>query len=246
MTEAAAQLPPGERVVLVSGANRGIGLAIAKRLHADGYRLSLGARDMRALREATAGFDPPRTLLHPFDATKAESAAPWVDRTLERFGTIDALVNNAGILRRVNFEIGDEAVLDELWAVNVKAAFRMIRLCLPHLRKCGHGRIVNVASTDGKRYRDYSTSVGYAMTKHAVVALTHAARFAGWDDGVRATALCPGAVETDLLRGVPGVVPPGGRMSPDTIAAVVALVLTMPNAASIAEFPINARLEPTL
>jgi len=103
-----------------------------------------------------------------------------------------------------------------------------------------------VASTDGKRYRDYSTSVGYAMTKHAVVALTHAARFAGWDDGVRATALCPGAVETDLLRGVPGVVPPGGRMSPDTIAAVVALVLTMPNAASIAEFPINARLEPTL
>lgn len=246
MTAEPALLLPAGRVVLVSGANRGIGLAIARRLHADGYRVSLGARDMAALKQATAGLDPARTLLHAFDAMAPESAARWVDQTLERFGSIDALVNNAGITRRVNFETGDEATLDELWAVNVKAAFRMIRLSLPHLKKCGHGRIVNMASTDGKRYRDYSSSIGYVMTKHAIMALSHAARFAGWEDGVRSTALCPGAVETDLLRGIPGVTPPGSRMSPDTIAAVVALVLSMPNNASIAEFPINARLESTI
>lgn len=246
MTAGPVQLPPGDRVVLVSGANRGIGLAIAKRLHADGYRVSLGARDMAALEKATVGFDPARTLLHPFDALRPECAPPWVEETLARFGAIDVLINNAGILRRVTFEEGDEATLDELWAVNVKAAFRMIRLCLPHLKKCGHGRIVNLASTDGKRFRDSSSSLGYVMTKHAVVAMSHAARFAGWDDGVRSTALCPGAVETDLLRGLPGVTPAGSRMSPDTIAAVVALILSMPNNASIAEFPINARLESTI
>ena len=80
---------------------------------------------------------------------------------------------------RSTFAVGEESVLDEMWAVNVKAPFRLIRLALPHLEKSGNGRIINIASTDGKRYRD-TVSVAYAMTKHAVLALSHAAKFAGW------------------------------------------------------------------
>ena len=59
-----------------------------------------------------------------------------------------------GIIKPLSFAEGDEEALDDLWAVNVKAPFRLIRLALPHLRKSGNGRIINVASTDGKRYRD--------------------------------------------------------------------------------------------
>ena len=126
------------------------------------------------------------------------------------------------------------------------APFRLLRLCLPHLRKAGHGRVVNIASTDAKRYRDASSSVGYVMTKHAVLAMSHAAKFAGWDDGVRVTALCPGAVDTDLIAGLPGVTPSAGRMKPETIAHAVSFLLSLPDNASVAELPINTRLEPNL
>ena len=152
----------------------------------------------------------------------------------------------AGVLRWVGFDDDDETALEEMWAVNVKAPLRLIRLALPELRKSGNGRIVNIASTDGKRYRDATVSVGYAMTKHALVALCHGARFAGWSDGVRVTALCPGAVETELLAGIPGATPSGQRMMPQTVADAVSFLLGLPDNASAAEFSLNARLESTL
>ena len=126
--------------------------------------------------------------------------------------------------------------------MNVKAPFRLIRAALPHLRAAGAGRIVNVASTDAKRYRA-GTSVGYAMTKHALLAMTQAARAAGWEDGVRATALCPGAIDTDLIAGLPGVSPPADRLRPETVAGIVAFLLALPNQASVPELVANTRPE---
>ena len=200
-------LPPGDRVVMISGASRGLGAAIARRLHADGFRLSLGVRDPGRARGRLGLGPEERVLVERFDATEPGTAGRWVDTTIERFGRLDGLVNNAGILRQVTFDQGSEEVLDELWQVNVKGPFRLLRLTLPHLRVSGHGRVVNVASTDAKRYRDPSVSIGYAMAKHALLALSHAAKFAAWEHGVRVTALCPGAIDTELLAGVPGVTP---------------------------------------
>ena len=76
--------------------------------------------------------------------------------------------------------------------------------------------------------------------------MTHAARQFGYEDGVRATALCPGAVDTDLIAGLAGVTPAAGRLSPDTIAHLVATLLCLPNNASVATLPVNTRLESTL
>ena len=238
-------LEPQGRVVMLSGATGGIGAAIARRLLADGYALSLGVRDEARASQMFAGADAARLAIFRFDATDTESAAQWVDGTLERFGRLDVLVNNAGILRQIDFAQGDEALLDELWAVNVKAPFRLIRLALPHLAKSSTGRIVNIASTDGKRYRE-GVSVGYAMTKHAVMALSHAAKTAGWKDGIRVTALCPGAVDTEMIASIPGVTPAADRIRPETVAESVAFVLRMPNNASVAELVANTRLEPTI
>lgn len=232
------------RVAMVSGAGRGIGAAIADRLLADGWALSLGLRDP-ARADRFAAVPPDRLMVCRFDATDPATAAPWVDATVARFGHLDALVNNAGILRVVDFEKGTEDELDEMWAVNVKAPFRLIRAALPHLRKTGQGRVVNIASTDAKRYRA-GVSVGYTMTKHALHAMTMAARFAGWEDGVRATAICPGATDTDLIANVPGATPKADRLTPETVAAMVAFVLSLPNQASVPEFIANTRLESTL
>lgn len=239
----AAMLIPDGRVVMLSGASRGIGFAVARRLAGEGYRLSLGVRKPDAA--GLAGFDPGGTLIHLFDAQHPGTAADWVNATIARFGRIDALVNNAGILRPIDFEVGDESVLDEVWAVNVKAPFRLIRLALPHLRKSGNGRIVNIASTDGKRYRP-GVSIAYAMSKHAVMALTHAAKFAGWDDGVRATALCPGAVDTDLIASIRGVTRRADRIAPATIAETISFLLRLPNSSSVAELVMNTRLETSI
>lgn len=239
-------MAPDGRVVMVSGASRGIGAAIATRLYDAGYHLSLGARRPKAALDAIGPHDESRVTAAPFDALDPASAASWLAHTLRRFGRLDALVNNAGVLRAVDFTTATEDALDEMWAVNVKAPLRMIRLALPELCRSGTGRIVNIASTDGKRYRDATVSVGYAMTKHALLALSHAARFAGWDSGVRVTALCPGAVETELLLGVPGAMPSGQRMAPETVAHAVSFLLSLPNMASAAELTLNTRLESTL
>ena len=228
------------RVAMISGGGRGLGKAITARLLADGWVVSLGLRNPA---QADA-FDAPsdRLMTHRFDATETDAAEPWVAATADRFGRIDSLVNNAGILRMVNFQAGGPADLDALWAVNVRAPFLLIRAALPYLRKTGSGRIVNVASTDGKRFRE-GTSLGYAMTKHALLAMTQAARAEGWDDGVRATALCPGAIDTDLIANLPGVTPKPDRLTPETVAETVAFLLGLPNQASVPELVVNTRKE---
>lgn len=228
------------KVAMLSGGGRGLGAAIAARLLADGWTLSLGLRDPGQAQRFDA--PPERLLAAPFDAMEPDTAGAWVDATAARFGRIDALVNNAGILRMVDFGQGSEQDLDDLWAVNVKAPFRLIRAALPHLRATGAGRVVNIASTDAKRYRA-GTSIGYAMTKHALLAMTQAVRAAAWDDGVRATALCPGAIDTELIADLPGVTPKPDRLTPETVAGIVAFLLTLPNQASVPEFIANTRLE---
>jgi NAD(P)-dependent dehydrogenase (short-subunit alcohol dehydrogenase family) len=239
-------LSPGGRVIMLSGASRGIGAAIARRLYADGFSLSLGVRRPGEVRTKFAEFDAARLQVAHFDAEEPNSAKAWLEETVSRFSRLDGLINNAGMIKPLSFAEGDESALDALWAVNVKAPFRLIRLALPHLARGGNGRIINVASTDAKRYRDLSVSIAYAMTKHAVLALSHAAKFAGWENGIRVTALCPGAVDTDFTKGIAGVTPLANRLAPGTLAEIVALLLRLPNNASVPELVVNTRLEHSL
>ena len=230
---------------MVSGGARGLGHAITARLVAGGWRVSVGVRDPDAAR-AQLGDLPGSVHISAFDATDQPAAERWTSEVAHEFGRIDALINNAGILRMVSFDHGTEEDLDALWEVNFKAPFRLCRAVLPHLRKTGRGRVISIASTDGKRYRDTTTSLGYVATKHALVQLSHAVRFAGWDDGVRATAICPGAVDTDMIAGLPGVTPKAERLKPGTIADMVAYVLDLPNEAVVADLVVNTRLESSL
>ncbi|WP_207793826.1 SDR family NAD(P)-dependent oxidoreductase, partial [Polymorphobacter multimanifer] len=118
-------------------------------------------------RRPGSGF--PGAFHHRFDAEVAETASAWVAATVAAFGRIDALINNAGTLTPFTLATGSEAELDRHWAVNVKAPLRLIRAAMPYLEASGRGRIVTIASTDGKRVRPGS-ALAYAMTKHAVVA----------------------------------------------------------------------------
>jgi NADP-dependent 3-hydroxy acid dehydrogenase YdfG len=236
-------LAPDGRVVMVSGANRGIGRAIAEVLYRAGYTLSVGARDPASLDPVTGGWADGRVLTGRYDAEDQATHRQWVEATVARFGRIDGLVNNAGMVVRVRIEDERDDELDRMWAVNVKAPLSMIRRALPHLQRSGAGRIVNVVSIAGKAV--YNNNAGYAMTKFAAVALSHAARRAGWKDGVRCTALCPGFVATDMTADVE-TFPHEQMMAPSDIAQVVLTVLGLSNNASIAELVINCRDDVTM
>lgn len=233
-----ARIDPKGRVVMVSGAGRGIGRAIAERLHADGYALSLGLRDPSLLADWGKGRE--NVLIHPYEARDRAVAAQWVEATVARFGRLDGVVANAGIIERFAFDRPDEDALDAMWDVNVKAPYRLIVAALPHLRRSGAGRIVTVVSLAGLRFG--GGSPGYAMTKHATMALTQIARQFAWKDGVRATAICPGSTNTDFIAANrPGA--PETLTQPSEIAEIVARVIALPNTASVAYIPVNYTAE---
>ncbi len=226
----------------VSGPARGLGRALAERLRADGYALSLGGRDTAAIESVVAGWPPAQAAVsvHRFDATDGKTARSWVDETVEAHGRIDVLVNNAGLLETFTLDDYDEAAFDAMWQINVKAPTLLTHLTLPHLRAAGSGRVLNVASLSGKRVKG-GFSPGYAMTKHAVMALTHATRQTGWADGVRAVALCPSFVDTDMIAEVDTGAEP--VIDPTDLAELVSTTLSLPDSASVAELLVNCRLE---
>ena len=236
-------IDPKDRVVLISGASRGIGRAVAQTLHAKGYTLSLGARDPSTLAVVTANMDLARVHTARYDAAEWSCHDEWIDGAIARFGRIDALVNNAGISRDITLRTATEAALDEVWAINCKAPLNMIRCALPHLEASGAGRVINIASLSGKRVAN--DHVAYSMSKFAVMALTHATRKVGWDRGVRACAVCPSFVRTDMTAAVTSV----GRdemIDPADLAELIATVIALPNTASVAELLVNCRYETML
>jgi NAD(P)-dependent dehydrogenase (short-subunit alcohol dehydrogenase family) len=230
-------LNPAGRVVMLSGATRGIGRAVMERLLAAGCLVSAGVRDAARLPSH------PGLTHHAYDAARGDSAENWVAATVARHGRIDALVNAAGINPRGTLLDADETPFDAMWTVNAKGPMRVIRAAWPHLVASGSGRVVNVASLSGKRVRN--ENLGYAMSKFAVMALTQEVRRLGWEHGIRATALCPGFVDTDMTAHVKHV-PRGAMSRPEDLAVLVEAVLHLPNTASVAELLVNWRHEDTL
>ncbi|WP_372623684.1 SDR family NAD(P)-dependent oxidoreductase [Falsiroseomonas sp.] len=229
-------LDPAGRVVMVSGAARGIGREIARLLRATGWRVSAGLRDPGKLDAAEDVF------AHRYEAEEADSAEAWAAATVARFGRLDAVVNSAGINPMARLLDADEIAHDAMWRVNVKGPMRVIRAAWPHLVASGEGRVVNIASLSGKRVAN--ENLGYAMSKFAVVALTQEVRRQGWDHGIRATALCPGFVATDMTAGAKW---PRAQMSrPEDVAELVATVLRLPNTATVGEIRVNCRFEALL
>lgn len=224
------------RTALISGANRGIGAAIAERLASDGWNISLGIRKPEAVPQHFA-----RHHIARYDALEAGCEVAWVQAALDRFGRIDAVINNAGIMiPRTVIEVAD-AEMQSMLDVNVMAPLRLVRAAWGPLVASGRGRVVTVVSLSGKRVK-FAGSGAYSVSKFAALALAHAIRHAGWDKGVRSTAICPGLVATDMAFGLTEM-SPGDMTPPEDIARIVSLVLDLPNTASIAEIPINCKIE---
>ncbi len=233
-------LIPNGRVVMISGANRGIGLAAAHTLSTAGFHLSLGVRNPDGI--DVSSFEGDIEVCR-WDATDAQSSTRWAAATRKRFGRIDAIVLNAGIFKAAGLDDDLESNIDEMWNINFKGPLHLVKAILADLKACGNGRVINLVSLSGKRLLS-ENNLGYSASKFASLALTHAIRQHGWQSGVRATAICPGLVDTDMVAHVD---PPEGqfKIAPAAIAATIAYALSLPNDASVAEILVNSRLEPS-
>jgi NAD(P)-dependent dehydrogenase (short-subunit alcohol dehydrogenase family) len=210
------------KAALVTGASRGIGAAVARRLHAEGVRLALGSRSGDDL-----GLDG--SIARPCDVRRAEDVEALVADAVERFGRLDIVVANAGVGAYGPFLELSREHLEEMIDVNLKGTLYAVRAALPHLIASGEGDIVTLASEAGRRGLPYEAV--YCASKFGQVGFTRALDHELREHGVRCTNVCPGGVATDFAleegRGRTRDVLTG-MMTAEDVADVVMFVLTRP------------------
>jgi NADP-dependent 3-hydroxy acid dehydrogenase YdfG len=225
-----------DKVVIVTGAGTGIGRAIVKQFVHEGAKVALIGRRMNKLEEAVADLPQEQVLLASCDVADREAVNATVQQILDHFGTVDILVNNAGINSNPRSVADvDPNDWDSVLTVNLTGAFNMIRGVLPTLRQRQEGLIINVSSTAGLRAGKLS-GAAYAASKHGMVALTHNLNEEEWEQGIRATAICPGEVNTPILDKRPTKVSDERRanmLQPEDVAASVLFVCGLPQRASV-------------
>jgi NAD(P)-dependent dehydrogenase (short-subunit alcohol dehydrogenase family) len=237
------------RVGLVTGSSRGLGRAIAVRLGREGMRLALVARSAEELHETAVAVHEAggEALVLPTDLRDADAAQRAVARTVEHFGSLDTVVNNAAIGAFWRLDALDTAAFDDVVAVNLRAAFAIIVAALPHLRLAGSGRILNVASRAAQE--GYPYLVPYSASKHGLLGLSEAVDAELEDTSIRCHTLIVGSIDTPFHAAAfagadPGLLPaildgaaagpsppdPVGMLDPADVAEVVAFLLRLPDA----------------
>ncbi len=233
------------RKILISGASRGIGKAIALKLLTEGHQISLGLRDLSIHKNTE--LDPKiagdrNVILNYYDALDEISAKGWVDNTIEKFGEIDSVIHCAGIFKNTELIFPNKKLneIDELWRVNVLGPWILTKSCWKYIQNNGSGRIQVLVSMSGKRSK--GNLAGYSMSKFALMGLCQTMRNEGWDKGIRVTAICPGWVNTDMSDKVK-TIGKKNMTQPEDIALISSTLLKLPNSSVPFEIPINCNLE---
>lgn len=240
--------------VFVTGAASGIGAATILALGRRDVNVLAVDRDAEMLRSAVSAAGA-TVVAHVADVTDDDALAEAVDEAVERFGGIDGMMNNSGILGPMSrFADYPTDEFDRVMATNVRAVFVGMKLAIPMLRDRGGGAIVNTASTGGMI--GAPELAGYIAAKHAVVGLTRSAALDLARDNISVNALCPGATDTSMIaqwsegktngsakerqQAVEAVTPAGRLGRPEEIAATAEwLLLDCPSFLTGAVVPVD-------
>jgi NAD(P)-dependent dehydrogenase (short-subunit alcohol dehydrogenase family) len=184
------------RTILITGGSRGLGLVLARELAREGARLSICARDPRELETARADLAGrgAEVLAFPCDVTDRAQVREWVRVSEERFGGVDVLINNAGVIQVGPMEVMTLADYEEAMRIHFWAPLYTTLAVLPAMRRKRRGRIVNVSSIGGKIGVPHL--VPYSASKFALVGLSEGLRAELSKDGIVVTTVCPGLMRT--------------------------------------------------
>lgn len=218
------------QVALITGASRGIGAAIAKRLADEGANLILTARDEKSLHKLRRELSSPKILTHPCDIRDPHSVDQLFRSTRSEFKQIDILINNAGIAHP-NLPVDQlpYPTWKDVFATNVDGTFLITQAALG-LMKHG-GTIVNNLSIAATRV--FAGSAAYNASKHAALGFTNTLREELRPRGIRVIGLLPGATDTDIWQTLWPQAPRKKMMSADTVAQIVVEAILLPPNATV-------------
>jgi NAD(P)-dependent dehydrogenase (short-subunit alcohol dehydrogenase family) len=180
---------------LITGAARGLGLAMAELFVARGARVAVADVDGTAAEQAAASLGA-HSIADTCDVTRAEDVQRAIAATVEAFGGLDVIINNAGIEIAAPLPETDDGEFDTLFAINVKGVFNGIKYAVPELAQT-RGTIINMASAAG--VAGVPLLGAYAASKAAVISLTQTAAIELRDFGIRVNALCPSFIKTEMV-----------------------------------------------
>jgi len=187
---------------IVTGSTSGIGLGIARALAAQGCNVMLNgfgdAVQIEKLRAGLAAEHKVTVLYSSADMSKPLEVAAMVDQVARRFGSVDVLVNNAGIQHVAPVEEFPVEKWDQILAINLSSAFHAIRIALPGMKSRNWGRIINIASAHGLVASPFKSA--YVAAKHGLVGLTRTVALETAGKGITCNAVCPGFVLTPLVE----------------------------------------------
>lgn len=185
-----------DKVILITGASSGIGAALARELGATGARLLLGARRLDRIAALAAKIRDAGGTAHavPLDVTDRNAVTAFADEAVNRWGRIDVLINNAGVMPLSPLAAGKFDEWETMVDVNIKGVLWGIGAVLPVMTQQGSGQIINIGSIGG--FRVVPTAAVYCATKFAVRALSEGLRQES--DTIRVTCVQPGVVESEL------------------------------------------------
>jgi 3-hydroxybutyrate dehydrogenase len=190
------------KVAVVTGSTSGIGLGIAQALAAQGASIMLNgfgdANEVEKVRAALETEFGVRALYSDADLSSGSAVRSLIEQAVEAFGRIDILVNNAGIQHTSLIEDFPQEKWDAIIALNLSAVFHGSAAALPHMKKQGWGRIINIASAHG--LVGSANKSAYVAAKHGVVGFTKVTALETAGQGITANAICPGWVRTTLVE----------------------------------------------
>jgi len=230
------------KTALVTGASRGIGLAIARSLGRMGAKLALCARDAAKLAAAAADLERAgiATLALPADVTRPADLASLVKKTEDSLGPIEILVNNAGIGYFAPVQEAAEANWDAVLDTNLKAVFLLSRLVVPGMIQRRSGHIINIASLAGKNA--FPGGGIYCASKWGLLGLTQCMAEDLRAYGIRVSAICPGSVATDFSPHSAKSVEK--MLRPEDVAHAVEMILTQAPQSFISEVLLRPTQKP--
>ena len=233
-----------DKVAVVTGAGRGIGRAIAISLASQGVKVSLAARTRSELDDTATHIRSQggQASVHQTDMSDEDSVSRLVIDTVDPWGRLDIVVNNAGIGIFQPLEQTTIEALNQIQDVNARGTFLLCREAVAHLRRQQLSFIINIASVVA--VKGYSNQAAYAASKHAMLGMSKSLAKEVQDDGIRVHVINPGGVATDMVRQARPDLNPDELIQPQDIADIVLFLVSRQGNAVIDEVNVRRAISP--